>query len=58
MLNGDCKQFVIGDRLGFSIELDPHLFAATNRFPTAWRRSPSAGSAVVVQNGLRYLQVA
>jgi HK97 family phage major capsid protein len=61
MIAGDFKQFVIGDRLGFQVELVPHLFGATNRYPTGqrgvlaiWR----TGSAVVVPNGLRYLEVA
>jgi HK97 family phage major capsid protein len=60
MLAGDFKQFVIGDRLGFTLELVPHLFGPTSRFPTGqrgllaiWR----TGSAVVVPNGLRYLEV-
>jgi predicted phage gp36 major capsid-like protein len=37
---GDWSGFTIVDRLGAQIELIPHLFSATNRFPTG----PSAGS--------------
>jgi HK97 family phage major capsid protein len=61
MIVGDFKAgFVIGDRVGFTLELVPHLFGATNRFPNdqrgllaIWR----TGRAVAVPNGLRYLEV-
>jgi HK97 family phage major capsid protein len=59
-LYGDFRNFLITDRLGFSVELVPHLFGATNRFPTAqrgllglWR----SGSGVTVANGFRYGEV-
>jgi len=51
---------LIADRIGGTIELIPHLFGATNRFPTGqrglyyyWR----TGSDVLVQNAFRYLEV-
>jgi HK97 family phage major capsid protein len=54
---GDFTKFAIIDRLGFSVELIPHLFGATNRFPTGsrglygfWR----TGTSVLAANGLRY----
>ena len=61
MVAGDFKAgYLIGDRLGFSVELVPHLFGASSRFPTGqrgvlaiWR----TGAAVVVPNALRYLEI-
>jgi HK97 family phage major capsid protein len=61
MAAGDWKAgFVIGDRLGFTLEVIPWLVGVTSRFPTGqrgllalWR----TGSAVVVPNALRYLEV-
>jgi HK97 family phage major capsid protein len=56
---GDMKQFLICDRIGGSVELIPHLFEATNRFPTGqcglyyWWRT---GSNVLVPNAFRYLE--
>jgi HK97 family phage major capsid protein len=57
---GDFSQaFVIGDRLGTTIDLIPHLFGATNNLPTGqralfmnWRTGTQVGnqSAVVVLN--------
>jgi HK97 family phage major capsid protein len=54
---GSFENFLITDRLGFSVELIPHLFGATNRFPTGqrgllglWR----SGSGVTVANAFRY----
>jgi HK97 family phage major capsid protein len=54
---GDFRNFLITDRLGFSVELIPHLFGAANRFPTGqrgllglWR----SGSGATVLNGFRY----
>jgi HK97 family phage major capsid protein len=51
---------LIVDRLGFQIEVVPHLFGASNRFPTGqrgvlaiWR----SGASVVTPNALRYLEV-
>jgi hypothetical protein len=34
---GDFSTFLIADRLGGTVELIPHLFGATNRFPTGQR---------------------
>jgi HK97 family phage major capsid protein len=57
---GSFENFLITDRLGFSVELVPHLFGATSRFPTGqrgllglWR----SGSGVTVANGFRYGEV-
>jgi HK97 family phage major capsid protein len=57
---GDFSQaFIIGDRLGTTVELIPHLFGATNNLPTGqrglfmnWRTGTQVGnqSAVVVLN--------
>jgi HK97 family phage major capsid protein len=60
MLYGNFREgYVIVDRLGMSAEIVPHLFGATNRFPTGqrglfarWR----SGGAVVNANALRYLE--
>jgi HK97 family phage major capsid protein len=60
-LYGDFKAgFTIADRIGMQVELIPHLFGATNRFPTGqrglfcyWR----TGSKVVVPEALRYGEV-
>jgi HK97 family phage major capsid protein len=59
-LYGDFKRgYVIGDRLGMSASLIPHLFAAANLRPTGqrglycyWRNS----AVVAVPNALRYLE--
>jgi HK97 family phage major capsid protein len=61
MVAGDFQAgHLIGDRLGFHIELVPHLFGSGSRFLTGqrgvlaiWR----TGAAVVVPNALRYLEV-
>jgi HK97 family phage major capsid protein len=61
MLAGDFNAgHVVADRLGFHVELVPHLFGAANRYPTGqrgllaiWR----VGAAVVVPNALRYLEI-
>jgi HK97 family phage major capsid protein len=58
---GDFKAgHVIGNRLDTTIELVPHLFGSSRRYPTGqrgllaiWR----AGAAVVNANALRYLEV-
>jgi HK97 family phage major capsid protein len=57
---GDFSNFLIADRIGGTIELIPHLFGATNRYPMGqrglyyyWR----VGSDVLVQNAFRYLEV-
>jgi HK97 family phage major capsid protein len=51
---------VIGDRLGMSVELVPHLLGAANRYPTGQRGLVAywrTGAAVVVPNALRYLEI-
>jgi HK97 family phage major capsid protein len=61
MLGGDFNTgYTIVDRIGMTAELIPHLFGATNRFPTGqrglytyWR----TGANVVVANAFRYLEV-
>jgi predicted phage gp36 major capsid-like protein len=54
----DWSGFTIVDRFGVQIELIPHLFGATNRFPTGqrgilyiWRSS----SGVIKPNALRLI---
>jgi len=58
-LLGDFSNYFIADRIGMSVELIPHLFGATNRFPTGqrglyafWR----TGTTVAVPNAFRYLE--
>ena len=34
---GDFNQFLIADRVGMNVELIPHLFGSSNRFPTGQR---------------------
>jgi HK97 family phage major capsid protein len=61
IIGGDFKAgYTIVDRIGMTAELIPHLFGATNRFPTGqrgiyayWR----TGANVVVANAFRYLEV-
>jgi len=51
---------LIADRLGMSVELIPHLFGATNRFPTGQRGLFAiwpTGGGVTAANALRYLEV-
>lgn len=55
---GDFRQFLIVDRIGMSVELVPHLFGATNRFPTGqrgiyarWRNT----TKILVPNAFRVL---
>jgi HK97 family phage major capsid protein len=57
---GDFQNYLVADRLGMTVELIPHLFGATNRFPTGqrglyayWR----TGTVVAVPNAFRYLEV-
>jgi HK97 family phage major capsid protein len=51
--------YLIAGRLGMSVELVPHLFGATNRFPTGqrglaiWR----TGGGVAAANALRYMEI-
>lgn len=60
LLYGDFKQFIIVERMGMSIELIPHLFGGSNRFPTGqrgiyamWRNS----SQVLTSDAFRLLKV-
>jgi HK97 family phage major capsid protein len=61
MMAGDFRTgYLIADRLGGSIELAPHLFGATNRFPTGQRGLVAiwrTGGGVVAANSLRYMEV-
>jgi HK97 family phage major capsid protein len=57
---GNFRNFLVADRLGFSVELVPHLFGSANRFPTGQRGLVSfwrSGSGVLVANAFRYLEV-
>jgi HK97 family phage major capsid protein len=57
---GNWRNFTIGDRLGMSLEIVPHLFGATNRYPTGQRGAYAIwrnDSRVVVANAFRYLEV-
>jgi HK97 family phage major capsid protein len=60
-LYGDFKQgYVIGDRLGMSLEIIPHLFGATNRYPTGQRGAYAIwrnDGKCKVLNALRYGEV-
>lgn len=58
LILGDFSQFLIVDRIGMSVELVPHLFGATRRFPTGqrgiyarWRNS----TKILVDNAFRVL---
>ncbi len=58
---GDFKKFLIVDRVGMAVELIPHLFGATNRYPTGqrglfavWRNT----SKVLDPNAFRLLKTA
>lgn len=60
MLQGDFRQFLIVDRVGMGIELIPHLFGATNRYPTGQRGVLAIwfnNSKILVDNAFRLLQV-
>jgi HK97 family phage major capsid protein len=61
IIRGDFRAgYTIVDRLGITAELIPHLFGATNRFPTGQRGFyvyGRTGAGVVVPNALRYLEV-
>lgn len=63
MIGGDFKEgFVIGDRIGASVELIPYLFGASQR-PTGqrgaylWWRTGSAVVATTTNTPLRWLEV-
>lgn len=58
LILGDFSQFLIVDRVGMSVELVPHLFGPTRRFPTGqrgiyarWRNS----TKILVDNAFRVL---
>jgi HK97 family phage major capsid protein len=60
IIAGDWSQYKIVDRIGMQVEVIPHLFGATNRFPTGqrgvyafWR----VGAGVLMPNAFRYLEV-
>jgi Phage capsid family len=57
-LYGDFKRgYVIGDRLGMQFEIIPHLFGATNRYPTGQRGAYAIwrnDGRCKVLNALRY----
>ena len=58
---GDFQQgYVIGDRLGMSLEIVPHLFGAANRYPTGQRGAYAIwrnDGKCKVLNALRYGEV-
>ena len=59
LLQGDFKKYLIVDRVGMGIELIPHLFGPTNRFPTGQRGILAIwfNNAVnLVQNAFRLLR--
>jgi HK97 family phage major capsid protein len=60
LLQGDFSQFLIVDRIGMGIELIPHLFGATNRYPVGQRGILAIwfnNSRILVPNAFRLLQV-
>jgi HK97 family phage major capsid protein len=60
LILGDFQNFYIADRLGMTVELIPHLFGATNRFPTGQRGLYAygrTGTTTPVPNAFRYLEV-
>jgi HK97 family phage major capsid protein/HK97 family phage prohead protease len=60
MLQGDFKQYLIVDRVGMGIELIPHLFGATNRYPTGQRGILAIwfnNAQVLVPNAFRLLEI-
>jgi HK97 family phage major capsid protein len=60
MLQGDFSRFLIVDRVGMGIELIPHLFGATNRYPTGQRGVLAIwfnSSKILADNAFRLLQV-
>jgi HK97 family phage major capsid protein len=59
LVQGDYRQFIIVDRVGMGIELVPHLFGSTNRYPTGQRGILAIwfnNSQVLVPNAFRVLQ--
>lgn len=60
LLQGDFKQFLIVDRVGMGIELIPHLFGATSRFPVGQRGIYAIwfnNSTILVPNAFRLLKI-
>jgi HK97 family phage major capsid protein/HK97 family phage prohead protease len=60
MLQGDFSRFLIVDRVGMGIELIPHLFGATNRYPTGQRGVLALwfnSSKILADNAFRLLQI-
>ena len=60
LLQGDFQQFLIVDRVGMGIELIPHLFGASSRFPTGQRGILAIwfnNSKVLVDNAFRLLNM-
>ncbi len=60
LLQGEFRQFLIVDRVGMGIELIPHLFGSSNRFPTGQRGILAIwfnNSTILVQNAFRLLKV-
>ncbi len=58
LLQGDFSQFLIVDRIGMGIELIPHLFGGTNRFPVGQRGILAIwfnNSKILVPNAFRLL---
>ena len=54
------SNYYVADGLGMTVELIPHLFGATNRFPTGQRGLYCywmTGTTVAVLNAFRYLEV-
>ena len=61
LVQGDYRQFLIVDRIGMGIELIPHLFGGTNRYPTGQRGILAIwfnNSQVFAPNAFRVLQTA
>ena len=59
LVQGDYRQFLIVDRIGMGIELVPHLFGGTTRYPTGQRGILAIwfnNSQVLVPNAFRLLQ--
>ena len=60
MVVGDFSYFLIVDRIGMTVELIPHLFGATNRYPIGMRGIYAygrTGAGVAAVNAFRYLEV-
>jgi HK97 family phage major capsid protein/HK97 family phage prohead protease len=60
LLQGDFKQYLIVDRVGMGIELIPHLFGPTNRYPTGQRGILAIwfnNGQLLVANAFRLLEI-